>query len=378
MPEQESQLPSDPANIPILQSVDKVIGYWKLFPGTVAKSELYGVITRVTDIGHFVFVVLNDGTGSIQLIAKREDFSEDDWKQIKSQKEKARVRIVGLVGESERKRISILLSEVPSQLEELRSKGRSFSWPDIRIVSRQVLLSNIRRHCVSFLAENKFLEIEPFFISRSWQGDGLHPLEVQYPGFGMPVFLVPSPAPQILKAIITTGNPRIFSVSRCFTGEFRDTMDRTEAVLICARIYPASWEELKTIAVNGIKSVLAQLQLTPAQERILKGEWVEKATTWPPDLTNMTWQEEVAIELFAPIRGGNKLFGDGEVQIFRICWRHERSNVYICDGLIESYEDGFKVGTINWHADRMVYILENTVHRQLLSLDYWTAAPVKK
>jgi aspartyl/asparaginyl-tRNA synthetase len=354
-----------------------VVAYWKRLPNTEAKAILYGLITRVNKKGGIMFLVLNDGTGSIQLIAKESDFSKDDWIRIETQKEGSRVQIDGLIGESKTKRLSVFLKEVPCELRELKDKGLSLAWPNIKVVSSQMLLSRIRKHCANYLELAGFLEIEPLYISLSWQDDGLHPLEVKYPGFGSPVFLVPSPSPQILKAIVTTGNPKIFSVSRCFSGEFRDTMDRTETVLICAKVYPASWNDLRSLAVDGIKALFSNLSMPLEHENALKADWLDQACKWPPTSGHLNKTNKVHIELFEEIQGENKLFGKGKVQIFRVNWPHQAGNVYICDGLIESYEDGFKVGTVNWHADRIVHILENTVNRQLLSLDYWTKPEAK-
>jgi lysyl-tRNA synthetase class II len=379
MPEDQAQISNKETSPVVLQSVDKVIAYWKLWPNTTAKAILYGVITRVNDMGKIVFFVLADGSGSIQLRAKVDDFSPEEWVELKAHKSGARVRIVGTVGETPlpRKRLSIFLQEIPCELRELKDKGLSLAWPNIKVVSNQMLLSRIRRHCSRFLENEGFLEIEPFYISRSWQGEGLHPLEVKYPGFGMPVFLVPSPGPQILKAIVTTGSPKIFSVSRCFTGEFRDTMDRAETVLICAKMYPASLEEIRNLAVKAVKSVFSDLSPPSKDQELLEKEWPDIMGKWPPQSGHVTPSKEVQVEVFEEINGGNKLFGEGRLKIFRVSWPYAASSVYICDGIIETYEDGFTVGTMNLHADRMVHILEETVSRQLLSLDYWTAPPTE-
>lgn len=172
------QVRAKPGTPIILQSVDKVNDYWKRLPNTEAKALLYGVLTRVTKAGGIVFLVLTDGTGSIQLIAKENDFSNDDWGRVKAQKVQARVQINGFLGESDKKRLSVFLKEVPCELRELQDKGLTLAWPNIKVVSSQMLLSRIRKHCTNYLEQNGFLEIEPFYVSRSWQSDGLHPLVI--------------------------------------------------------------------------------------------------------------------------------------------------------------------------------------------------------
>ena len=359
-----------PASTILLQSISAIDDYWKRWPNTVANAILHGLITRVTKRGRIVFFVLTDGSGSIQLVAKKDIFTTDHWNQIKSVKEQSPVQVAGRVGESENRRLSVFLSEPPCEIRALRDKRLSLAWSSVKVVSNQVLLARIRKCCSEFLERQDFMEIEPFYISRSWQGSDLAALEVKYPGFGLPVFLVPSPAAQILKAIVTTGKPKVFCVSRCFTGEFRDIMDRAETVIISAKVHHTSWDHLKELALNGVKSIFSTVSRSPQNEAALSSVWPERVSVWPPIVGQELEAKGVHMEIFEKVPHKNDLFGAGTIDIFRINWPYRANNVCVCDGLLESYADGFAVGTVNWHADRVVHILEDTRSRSLLPLDY--------
>jgi len=204
------------ANQPIvLTSARDVKVYKRLSPDADLTATLCGIIVRVNKRGGIIFFNLYDGSDSIQIIANRNDFAPSDWEKIKGIKVSSRITVNNLeVTFPSSGRISLVLNKLPSLEANIAISVPKSEQENVKI---QILLSHLRNLAGKYLRDKGFLEIEPNFISSSWDIGGIQPLRVNYPGFGVSAYLMPSPAPQLLKSAIVSGQNNVFCVSRCFT-----------------------------------------------------------------------------------------------------------------------------------------------------------------
>jgi lysyl-tRNA synthetase class II len=352
----------------LLTSVSEIFAFARRGLGVEASAVLYGLIVRVTDRGGIVFSSLTDGSGRIQLIANKANFSLEVWKEIQSIKPGDRIRARGTVGPAKGGKTSLFLRDLPDKIFGSESSIIA-AWPEWQFVSHQIVLAKVRKVCAASLEQSGFRELEPRLLSRAWAGGKLSALQVLYPGFGMPMYLVPSPSSQLLRTMVTIGSPRIFCISRCFTAEFRDIADGTETVIVHAKWLNPTIDEILDLSEAVVSDIFSDESL--GFELKIKRFPRHSRGPWPPTGNLPESGDSPFTEIFDQFQTRDELFGRRNVLIFRIkCMKGNGPAIVVADGTIDQLTNDIRIANINWHADRIAQFGSDASVRRLASLGW--------
>jgi hypothetical protein len=209
--------------------------YWALDRGTALEATLTGQITRRNPHRDGLFLTLHDPSGEIECFIRKVHFSADEWE--------SRVRPL-------RKGDRITAS---GPVESRTSGGRSQPIVDIRSLTRTLsadlphldevtgtfdsvasgfFLARLKRTVADALLAKGFEELEPRYIHHLRPDGPLEPLEVLFPGYGSPAYLLVSPIPDLRAAAVITGITRAFSVARSYSQTVRDGYTSAESLVI--------------------------------------------------------------------------------------------------------------------------------------------------
>src|ERR1039458_3504103 len=194
----------------ILTGVRDIIACAEIMPGATIYADLRGIVTRVAKTKNTVYITIHDSTGSLQLKADKDRFSDAEFEGCKRISRFMRVHARGLYAPVvNRESIAVptvVLSQAPDVFDsELANLEASALDDEIAEIGNQLFLARFRERATEFLQKAGFLALETRSISSRWQGDGVRPLRLDYPGFGTPAYLVPSPRTQLLRAMVFTG-----------------------------------------------------------------------------------------------------------------------------------------------------------------------------
>ena len=247
---------------------------------------LRGVVTRMTPMGRIIFLGLNDVSGNIQVVFKKTEFSDEDWKTCNSIAKGALVKVCGKIGKTNKGQLSIFADKLPDLKEsELDEPIDQLDLP-FRAVGSQIIQSRIIRKIGQELDNLSFVEIEPKYVQTKWAGRGLEPIKVQYPGFGSSAYLAPSPVPQLYEAYITTGIQKLYASGKCFTTSYRDSFSSTEASAIFGIMLPSGeTEPYWTVPLEVLANLFMSVQTFAYDNHevfLSISEWPMKNEIWPP------------------------------------------------------------------------------------------------
>jgi aspartyl/asparaginyl-tRNA synthetase len=345
----------------VLTSVRDIKIYYELDPKANIRAKLQGIITRVNPKGGIIFFRLYDGTDSIQIIADRNDFNETEWLNIRSIKQSFRIQIESPVGVSKNGTISIILQKVPSNTIELNLDILPEGNKEPAIIGAQIFLSRFRHQASKFFLDQDYLEMEPNFVSVSWASTGLEALEVEYPGFGGPVYLIPSPSPQILRALLVTGKQRMFSISRCFTTSYRDAASSYQSLILCAKEIDSSLDRMISLGESAIRGILSDVSTRLTETMFLKSSWPTLELDWPPKTISLRITSP-QIQIFRDLKS-DEILKNSNLTLFRICWPPD---FVLVEGSAEFLEKGIVIGSLTLHIERMVFLIRSDPTLRLL------------
>ncbi len=345
------------------QSRDALI-FLELVHDQPLRAELRGVITKVRKHGGLIFYNFEDATATIQLIAKRDHFNENDWKQMCLIKPSNRIIAKGLITHSKTGEPSIILDEtlIPLYITEPTNENRTVR--DLDRVGVRLFLARLRYKAETFFRSSGFLQIEPNFISTSWSIRGIEPLRVQYEGFGVPTYLTPSPSPQLLAAMEATGYEKVFAVGRCFTTTYRDETTSAESLILMAKIAQSTIDEIVNISQLALSTTLGDTATMPENyNKIMKNGWHLTILGTPPKQGNFNITEPTIQIYDLPTESINKTeIGAGIITIFRICWP---PRYILVEGSVRKLIGQKGIGTLTLFLERAVPLLKDVPLRQL-------------
>jgi hypothetical protein len=323
-------------------------------------AKLQGIITRADPHGKIIFFRLFDGTDTIQLIADRGDFSEEDWLIIRSIKKSNRISVDASVGISSNGTISLFLKTIPIQTTEVNLDKLQEVNTEPGTISSQIFLARLRTQATNFFVDQDFIEIEPNFVSASWESTGLEALKVDYPGFGGPAYLVPSPSPQILRALILTGKQRIFSISRCFTTSFRDSASSYQSLILCAKEIGVSLDRMINLSIEAIRKILGDVSTRPEGTIFLNSQWPIVELSWPPKATNLLLTSPI-IHVFKNF-DSDLILSKRNILLFRAIWPPD---FVLAEGSVEFLGENVSIGSLTLHIERMLFLIkaDSTIRR---------------
>ena len=237
-----------------------VESHLRLQSNTEADADLRGLITSVRKLGKIIFFTLQDATGVMQLIVRKQDVSPEDWELVRKLKVRTRVWVRGSVGLSESGKPTIFLQQTPEVQDRTLESPISGSTPEYAQIGNQIFVARLRNRAAEFWREQGYVEIEPKYISNQWSSEGVEPLQVVYPGFGASAYLAPTPATQLLEALVATGAEAVFATSRFFSTTFRDEKSSVESLIVSARALGPSHPNHQALAKRCVAYTFGRLE----------------------------------------------------------------------------------------------------------------------
>jgi uncharacterized protein YdeI (BOF family) len=351
-------VPTDPPGPVVLRHARDVHSFAALYPLREASATLSGIVTRRTKKKGRTFLKLRDATGTIQVVLDLERLGDAGWEQAKEVTMSARTTVSGTIAKSTTGELSVFADAPPivrtGSLDTSIAAGE-FGYAR---VGAQILASRLRERAERHFREAGFVEIEPAFLSASWDGSGLEPLRVRYEGFGGDAYLVPSPSSQLTDALFVTGLERVFSVARCFTTTYRDERSSAEAVLLVAKAADLDSDGQRDLIKAAVTGILGDFETLPEDIDPLLRQWSQTTMPWPP-YANETYTTPT-FEIFTSPEEHRR---DVAVEsLTRLVWPPHR---VVAEGAREVYDETLTVATITLHLERLVSLLRDIPIRQL-------------
>lgn len=189
----------------------------------VAKAELHGVVVYRKKIVNAMVLVLSDGLDAINLIAERNSGGVVVTSACTDQD---RIRVTGSLGVNSKGVLSVFVETCERLVESsmiVPEKRQLLNDLKRRGLPPRVLLGTVVQEVDALLWEGRFTRFEPSIVSSALApGDTVEPLDLYFPGLGARTNLVPSPAPQLIRAGIGLGIPKLYATSRIITRTIRD------------------------------------------------------------------------------------------------------------------------------------------------------------
>lgn len=209
--------------------------FWALNRTGAVAATLVGQVIRRNSRGGVIFFSVRDPSGVIQCKADRSRFVPEKWEStIKAIRKGDRISIEGTVETYTYRGSSQPIIEILSAERNLPADGPNFDSPsgDFSTVASGFFLARLKRALADALGARGFEELEPRYISNSLPPTKLEPLQVVFPGYGSPAYLLVSPIPGLRAARLLTGAQKLFAVGRSFSQTVRDGYTSAESIVI--------------------------------------------------------------------------------------------------------------------------------------------------
>lgn len=345
----EDSGPSEPETLRFARDIEI---RFRLDPSTGLRAELRGLVTGVNPRGGVVFLRLRDATGSVQLVAEKKSLTRV-WDRVRKIRPKDLVQVEGRVEKTKANVLSVSIDDLRLVPSSGVRPERQMQDADRDALSMQFFLARLREQAVSYLETAGFVEFEPKYIALPSDEPGIEALRVVFPGFGASASLAPSPGPQLLGAILVTGSPKVFCVSRCFSAEVRDGYTSAESLIVCARELEASLQDMCALAEGAMRHAFSDYTTMPSP---VDPSWLGEQE-WPTRHIS-SFVPAAAVEApeiqtaeSPPIRGSPSIRA---ASAFRICWPPD---VIAAEGHVELVDEAFRVGGVTLHLERMATLL---------------------
>ena len=160
-----------------------------------------------------------------------------------------------------------------SKIEQLVELYQWINENDTIDQGSSIFISKISNEIKERLCKLNFVEVNTRIISRFIGEYMMEPLRANYPGYGAPAFLSPSPSSQLSEFLAITLLPRVFTQSISITQSYRFPNGSTETPIIMAKAVDLSEERDKEIIYDITRSVLSELTDNSYSFSEITGEW---------------------------------------------------------------------------------------------------------
>lgn len=165
---------------------------------------------------------------------------------------------------------------IVSNITKIEPLEESYQWineNDTLDQSSSIFISKISNEIKNRLSELNFVEVNTRIISRFIGEYMMEPLQANYPGYGAPAFLSPSPSSQLSEFLAITLLPRVFTQTISITQSYRFPNGSTETPIIMAKAVDLPEEKEKEIINEITRSVLSALADNPYSFSETTGGW---------------------------------------------------------------------------------------------------------
>lgn len=206
----------------------------KLDEGTEiqVRGKISAILKRANQGEKGVTIVeLKDNTGTIKIRIE----NIDDKTRIKDLFAKNRIlNVSGKLAKNKNGDLIILGDLSESHSHESIDKAYQNDDAELKEQQSRSMISKICRILSLELEKKGYIEISTKVVSREWNEEAFNVMTANYPGFGTPVILVPSPFSQLLDFLLATFNDKAFSVTSSFASSYRFPHSPTEMKIVYA------------------------------------------------------------------------------------------------------------------------------------------------
>lgn len=326
------------------------------------RAELYCLVMGRKRGSSVIFWDVTDGTSTetVQVGIRKPDFEEAAWSRLRSIARGARLQISGLVGVSESGIKTIWLDAYPSVQTNAFPETLSAVEPHRQRIGASIFVAHFRSIAEPSLVGMGYLPVDVRLLTHYWHGgDSPYTIRALYSGFGEPMFLAPSPSPQLLEALIATGRNRVFTSTSIFTSSYRGRPDGSEASVVMAKTLDCALGEL----IDDARNLLAAIfnAIGASEEFDDPTEWIVLPTEWPHRFA-IDEIESPHIQSFRQVDSTSK-------RITELARFVLPPNFVPLEVVTETSHDGVTMGTVVLHLERLLPLVQHLPIRRLQSIE---------
>lgn len=330
-----------------------------LEPGDLAAG--YGAVVAVRKSKLTVFFDLRYLNGLFQIAAERSSVSDAEWSSIRSIRQGDRMYAEGIIRRTLSGALTLFVSKPPLAVETFISDTLAATRHDFRSIAARLVIAELRVAAESFFNGMGYTRVDTRVVSASWPRNSetsVHPVQVYYVGFGDPVYLAPSPSPQLVDALIISGAPGVYASTSSFTTSYRQPTDAVETAIVAAKTLDIDLEELGGMCV-GLMSHVQEAVFPDQSSPTARPGWDTKRFSLPGDSPQ---QVDVPRELWVmDVESGPEVSGSRVIALwYERCLAIEASAEQVA-------EDAY-LSTLVFHPERLLAALQQTPIRTLQHL----------
>ncbi|MCH5352629.1 MAG: hypothetical protein J1E06_04095 [Acutalibacter sp.] len=243
-------------------------------------------------------------------------------------------------------------------LEEISQFNKEF---DILEQESLVMLSIISNKICAQLVNLGYIEVSTRVISRFLGEELLEPLFAEYPGFGTPAYLSPSPSSQLSEFLAVTLLPKVFTETISFTTSHRFPNGSTEMPIIMAKAINMHKAEEKNAVLRISKSIVNSLSDKTFQVDTIFGNW-DDVSPLNQNRTNGTFTYGIYSSNIPTV--GRK-WNSVVCTIYR--FEDDKGNLLV-EGSTEAINDTTSITTFTFYPSQFLNWISKAPKRQLLNL----------
>ncbi len=274
-------------------SIGEVLRNFNYFFKKKKKLNIAGRIFAIRDHKEILFMDLRDMTGKIQLIFKKDDFSDEEMDEIRKFIDIGDfLNVKGIVIKSKTKEKSLLVKDYSLLAKSLRPLPKTWygledteerfrkRYLDLlmneEVKERFFLRSEIISLIREFLNKLGFIEVETPVLQTVYGGATAHPFKTHLEYLNLPLYL--RIAPELyLKRLVIGGMEKIYEIGRCFRNEGIDREHNPEFTLLELYQAYATREDLMILIEDLFLFLKKKLKKKIPKLAILtKGKWARK------------------------------------------------------------------------------------------------------
>ena len=324
--------------------------FWSHNQASLLEASLIGRVIRRNSKGGIIFFSLYDPSGVIECKADKSNFSVEIWDtEIRAIRRGDRISVRGPV------ETQIFRGHAQPILDIYQAQrilaGDTQQIDDIvgslSVITSGFFMARLKRRVAGDLIDRKFEEFEPRYIRNSKPQGPLEPLQVIYPGYGSPAYLLVSPVRDLRSVSLITGVPKVFSVVRVFSQTIRDGYTSAESLVIGLVIMGDEAEQLVDLCVELVYGCF--------------GDYTTMANNWGVFSTISSWAHDTlpAFGTALPSLSVPTILQLDHLA-FALAWpgpssadAEPQEPLLVAEGNVRSNELGIKEGTAIIHIERM-------------------------
>ncbi len=279
----------------------------------------------------------------------------------------SRINVLGQVCiNSKGNKVIVIKSINTSQISNI-----AFSLLDdeMREQSAKMLMARILKKISNLLRDKDYIEFDSKLLSRYLPEDeGLEPLLVKYPGFGMPICLTISPSAQVIEFLQTTLS-KCFTVSTSFCQSHRFPNSSHELKIVMAKSLNVAENDHEKLLIYLAEQVYKNVT---TKDAITMNKYHDTWTSITDVMETNTYflkdlpydMNFICFEADIPVIG--KQWNTIVKKIYHIV--DNKGNILV-EGARENISENSTICTVTLYPSQFLNLIQNAPVRQLTNLD---------